>query len=517
MRPPTRTALTFTLPWLRRASVMGWALGMLMLSGCGGGGVLGVAQADPEAAAAAAEAEGVDVQPSFHRLPMAVAEPNSSDADGAGLSAFAPPLPVTVPPELAALDTSNLTDDSIAGYRATNARALAETTRLDAAPAITPVVYTPAQIRTAYRLPVLPAVTARLAVADAAALGAGQTIYIVDAYHHPNALADLSLFSSKFGLPACTPFSVPIGSTTLAPATDASGCTVAVVHSGSNGSVVAKVPAYNAAWATEIALDLQWAHAIAPLARLVLIEGANNGKGLLDAIALANKLGNGVVSMSFSGAESRSINSTSGYFQRPGMSYLASTGDRGAAANWPAVMSNVIAVGGTSLQSSGNGTRSETAWSRTGGGISTVVAMPAYQGALDIPGQGATRYRSVADVSFNADPNTGQYFVFTAPGAKTASWYVGGGTSIAAPQWAGIVAVANAQRALKGLPPLGAFHAKLYANFSPASSAYLQSFFDVTSGSNGTCAACAAAAGYDSPTGLGTPKADNLLRVLSAQ
>jgi subtilase family serine protease len=202
------------------------------------------------------------------------------------------------------------------------------------------------------------------------------------------------------------------------------------------------------------------------------------------------------------------------------MSYVAATGNSGSAANWPAVMPGVLAVSGTSLQVSGTGTRSETSWSGTGGDLSKVVPLPAYQAALSIPGQSsaatARRFRSVADVSFNADPNTGQYYAMTAPGRVT-NWYAGGGTSIATPQWAGLLAVANAQRAQKALPPLGQLHTRLYGSFAPGSTAWAQNFTDVKVGSNGTCVGCKAIVGYDSPSGLGTPKAGTLLPALNVK
>jgi subtilase family serine protease len=498
-----------------RPALLALAAG-LVLSACGGGEEL--EPADPSTVAPT----GVQLEtlPLFHRQPVVLAEPGNDDVDGAARSVLADPQPVDVPSELRTLSTQGLTDERVQAWRDAvgtgRARALASGT---AAAAPMPVVYTPAQIRAAYGLPTAPVTTAGLSTAAAAALGAGQTIYIVNAFHHPNALTDLNKFSERFGLPTCSAVAAPTSVKPL-PAAAANACQVMVLYSSTGGSLTTVAPAYNAAWANEIALDMQWAHAIAPLARIVLIEATNSGNGLLDAIALANKLGPGVVSMSFGSAENSTSLNTTTLFTGAGMSYVAATGDSGSAANWPAVMPGVLAVSGTSLQVSGTGTRSETTWSYTGGGLSKVVPLPAYQAALSIPGQSsaatARRFRSVADVSFNADPNTGQYYAMTAPGRVT-NWYAGGGTSISAPQWAGLLAVANAQRAQKALPPLGQLHTRLYGNFVPGSAAWAQNFNDVNVGSNGTCSGCKAIIGYDSPTGLGTPKALALLTALNAR
>jgi subtilase family serine protease len=488
----------------------------LVLSACGGGEEL----EPPDPSTVSPAGVELEILPLFHRQPVVLAEPGDDDVDGAARSVLADPQPVDVPPELRTLDTQGLTDELVQAWRdavgSGRARALAAGT---AAAAPTPVVYTPAQIRAAYGLPTAPVKTAGLSTAAAAALGAGQTIYIVNAFDHPNALTDLNKFSERFGLPTCSAVKAPTSVARL-PAAAANACEVMVLYSSTGGSLTTVAPAYNSAWANEIALDMQWAHAIAPLARIVLIQAKNTGDGLLDAIALANKLGPGVVSMSFGSAENSTSLNTTSLFTGAGMSYVAATGNSGSAANWPAVMPGVLAVSGTSLQVSGTGTRSETSWSGTGGDLSKVVPLPAYQAALSIPGQSsaatARRFRSVADVSFNADPNTGQYYAMTAPGRVT-NWYAGGGTSIATPQWAGLLAVANAQRAQKALPPLGQLHTRLYGSFAPGSTAWAQNFTDVKVGSNGTCVGCKAIVGYDSPSGLGTPKAGTLLPALNVK
>jgi subtilase family serine protease len=188
------------------------------------------------------------------------------------------------------------------------------------------------------------------------------------------------------------------------------------------------------------------------------------------------------------------------------MSYLAATGDDGAGVMWPAVSNRVVAVGGTSLSWTGSGTRSETTWSSTGGGVSSHMAKPSYQAGT----ANATK-RAVDDVAFNANPYTGQYVATMAPGSSTVSWMSAGGTSLATPQWAGLLAVANALRAQGGKAALGLPHSALYGSVAKTGGTLL----DITSGSNGSCGTCAATAGYDTPTGLGTPQGSAVLTALS--
>jgi hypothetical protein len=219
--------------------------------------------------------------------------------------------------------------------------------------------------------------------------------------------------------------------------------------------------------------------------------------------------------MSFGAPEGSWVPSADGYFATAGMTYLASTGDSGSQVNWPAVASNVLAVGGTSLNYSGTGARSETAWSGTGGGISVFEALPAYQSGVNIDGGGTLHSRAVADVAFNADPNTGQYVVITPPGGS-AGWYVYGGTSISSPQWAGVLALVNAARVFNGQSVLGDVHTPLYNQVAKVPGNYAVGFDDITSGSDGGCATCTAGVGYDQATGWGTPNFSNLLPLLSS-
>ena len=381
------------------------------------------------------------------------------------------------------------------------------------------VAHTPASIRSLYGMPALPASLAGLTAAQRADLGAGQTIYIVGAFAGANLLKDLNTFSTRFGLPTCQQVAVPVQSPVRAlAAAPTSGCTLAIVNSAA-GNLRAAAPVYNAGWASEYALDVQWAHATAPLARIVVVQAENAlTTSLSGAITLANRLGPGVVNMSFGAPEANYVEPYEALFTTAGMAYVAAAGDSGAQANWPAVGTGVLSVGGTTAWMAGN-QRNEVTWSRSGGGFSSWLPRPAYQAQLRITGAGVTRAparqpnlpaRGVTDVSFNADPFTGQMTVVTNPAGAT-RWLSMGGTSVGAPQWAGILAVANARRALVGAAPLGRIHASLYGPLAAGSH-----FNDVTEGSNGSPVWARAGARYDIPTGWGTPRVAAFLAAAAA-
>ncbi len=340
----------------------------------------------------------------------------------------------------------------------------------------------------------------------------GQTIYVVNAKHDPNIAAELAAFNAKFGLPTCTSRTLAANTGLPLAAASKTACELVVAYSTTAGALTATAPAYDSGWATEIALDVQWAHATAPLARLVLIEAPDAGVGSLsNAVALANKMGSGVVSMSFGAAEGSWTTSYDSVFSAAGMSYLAATGDNGAAVSWPSVSTKVVAVGGTTLTYTGSGARTETTWTGTGGGTSAFVALPSYQSGTI----GGYARRAVADVAFNADPNSGQYVATIAQGSTTTRWVSAGGTSLATPQWAGLLAVANAMRVNASKTVLGQPHAALYQQIGAVPTQYATAFKDVASGSNGTCTSCTARTGYDTPTGWGTPNASALLTSLT--
>ncbi|HEV3415159.1 MAG TPA: S53 family peptidase [Pirellulales bacterium] len=328
-------------------------------------------------------------------------------------------------------------------------------------------VYSPAQIRHAYGFD------------QVSWNGAGQTIAIVDAYNDPTVAADLHRFDQQFGLPDPK-------------------LTVAQMTSGGRG------PAANSGWDMEIALDVEWAHAIAPGASILLVE-ANSASlySLLSAVDYArHQAGVSVVSMSWGAGEFNGEGSYDSYFTTPsghaGVTFVASSGDSGAPASWPSISSNVVAVGGTTLSlGSGGSYGSEKGWSGSGGGYSPYESEPSFQRGFQNTG-----HRSNPDVAYDADPYSGFYVYDSASGG---SWYAVGGTSAGAPQWAGLIADANQGRAAAGRAPLSS---ALQAIYSLASA----DFHDITSGNNGY----AAGPGYDAVTGRGSPNANLVVRDLIA-
>jgi len=454
--------------------------------------------------------------PAFHVAPIILSAPGNIDAQDNGASARALPAVQSVPEAFQNVSSRRLTLERLQSIRHDIVPSIdnadGPTSKPMSASAV--MTYTPAQIRAAYGMPALPATGAAVSAAQAAAMGAGQTIYIIDAMNDPNSAAELAAFNQSFGLPACTTVAISKTASLPLPAASGSACQFSVVYSTASGGMSSTAPAYDSGWATEIALDVQWTHATAPLARIVLIEAPDaTNTSLVAAITLANSMGPGAVSMSFGAAEGNWTTSLDGTFSAAKMTYLAATGDSGAGVQWPAVSSHVLAVGGTSLTYNGSGSRTETAWSDTGGGISAYVAAPSYQTG-SVPGLGSPSFRAVADVSFNADPNTGQYLAVISPGSSSVSWLSAGGTSLATPQWAGIVTIANAQRALASKAALGSVQSVLYSQIALSASNYATAFLDVKMGSDGSCASCSARAGYDEATGLGTPNVAGLLTQL---
>jgi subtilase family serine protease len=382
------------------------------------------------------------------------------------------------------------------------------------------VVHTPASIRRLYGMPAIPADFQTLTPAQRAELGAGQTIYIVGAYSGANIAADLNRFSQQFGLGGCTAIQVPLNTQALKAHPSTSGCEIAVLNARRGAVLTAKAPAYNRVWAAEYALDVQWAHAAAPLARIVVLQAENNFvNSLADGIQIANRMGPGVVSMSWVAGEGSYSVPYEAFFGGTGMTYLAAAGDRGAQANWPATSPSVLSVGGTTLWEDA-GQRREVTWSRGGGGFSAWFQQPQYQQNINfntpgrVTGRSSANYgqisRAGADLAFNSDPFTGQYVVVTDPAGVT-KWFSYGGTSIATPQLAGIISSANSLRNLAGRDNIGHFHQYLYQ------SNRANIFNDITVGNTGTQPWAAAGAGYDIPTGWGTPRVSEFVAALTQQ
>jgi subtilase family serine protease len=238
----------------------------------------------------------------------------------------------------------------------------------------------------------------------------------------------------------------------------------------------------NTNWGLEIALDVQWAHAIAPNAKILLVEARSNSiSDLLSAVNYAKGRSDVVaISMSWGSSEFSSESSYDTYLTSSyGAAFFASSGDNGAGTCWPSVSSKVISVGGTTLSFANGAVSSETAWSGSGGGVSTYISKPTYQSGVSYS------KRAIPDVSYNADPNSG-FAVYDSYGY---GWVVVGGTSAGAPQWAAIYSLG-----------LTATATNIYNAYGQAG-LYGADFRDVISGSNGY----SAGVGYDLATGVGSP------------
>lgn len=336
-------------------------------------------------------------------------------------------------------------------------------------PSPTGVSYTPEQIKTAYSY--------------GSSTGTGETIAIIDAYGSSTLTSDLNCFDTQFGLAApnlnvVTPFGK--------------------VH-GSNNN-----------WGLETTLDVEWAHAMAPDATILLIITPSSSLSYLvnDAVPYAVSHGASVISMSWGAAENAASCSTwaseSSYFASAassGVIAVASSGDSGAydgttslTVNYPASDPSVVGVGGTSLT-----TQSETVWNdqygSSGGGVSSCFSEPSYQSSSSIFVTNSTvsvspMGRSVPDVAYNADVLTG-YWVYDTSGFS--GWVQVGGTSAGSPQWSAIFADALSS----GVSVSGStVHSSLYSFISSSS------VHDITSGNNNYYLA---SAGYDATTGIGTP------------
>jgi len=321
-----------------------------------------------------------------------------------------------------------------------------------------PAGYGPAQFQTAYNLP-------------SSTAGSGQTIAIVDAYDDPNIESDLAVYSSTYGLPSCT---------------TANGCFKKVDQRGGT-----KYPKKNAGWSLEIALDVEIAHAVCPNCKILLVEADSNSFANLLAAEDYAKAHANVVSNSWGGSEFTSQTSSSydGHFDAPGVPITVSSGDSGYGVEYPASSRYVTAVGGTTLTLNSDSTRkTETVWSGAGSGCSAYEAKPSWQSDT-----GCIR-RTVADVAADADPNTGAAVYDSVRYQGRSGWFQVGGTSLSSPIVAAVYALAgNGGSTIDGSYPYS------HTSF----------FFDVTSGSNGSCGGsylCTGVISYDGPTGLGTPK-----------
>lgn len=331
--------------------------------------------------------------------------------------------------------------------------------------------YAPSQIRKAY------------GVDQLSYTGSGQTIAIIDAYGSPTIQNDLTTFDNQFGL-------------------SAANLTIAYPSGKPKRS--------NAGWALETSLDVEWAHALAPQANIMLVvANSASTSDLVAAIDYATSNGAQVVSNSWGGSEFSSEATYDSHFQHAGVVYTASAGDSGAGAEWPAASPYVLSVGGTSLSTDSSGNYvSESAWSSSGGATSAYEARPAYQSNwISV----VSTQRGIPDIAWDANPSTGVAVYDSTPDQGQSGWFEVGGTSVGAPSWAAMIALADQGRT----SPLSNSDVmtQLYNMAgTTGSSGYTTNFHDITSGSNGN----SALPGYDLVTGIGSLQANNLIPALVA-
>lgn len=308
-------------------------------------------------------------------------------------------------------------------------------------------------------------------------------IAIVDAYDYPTALGDFNAFARQFGLPV----------ETSASATAASNQVFQVVYA--NG----RRPSGNCGWNQEEALDIEWAHAVAPKAKIVLIEaGSSSFNDLLKAVDAANALqrsgnvSNMQVSMSWGGSEFAAETSYDSHFSNATIGYFAASGDTGGLVSYPSSSPDVIAAGGTSLIFTNGVITGENGWSGSGGGASRYEPNVSQGAISSIVGT----QRGVPDLSFDADPATGVSVYDSTRCQGLSGWLVFGGTSVASPSLAGVLNVITATSGGLGNGVLATMY-NSYAN----NSNYAADFHDVVSGTAGSFSA---KTGWDFVTGLGS-------------
>ena len=254
-------------------------------------------------------------------------------------------------------------------------------------------------------------------------------------------------------------------------------------------------PRADCGWAQEAALDIEWAHAMAPNAKIILVEAANNSfANLFRAVDVATSQvttggGKGEVSMSWGGAEFSTESSYDGHFQNNNVVYFAASGDLGGVNGYPSVSPYIVSAGGTTINRNSSGAfTSETGWSGSGGGPSKYETKLSYQN--NVAGTSSTR-RSAPDLSFDANPHTGVSVYDSTQCQNSSGWLVFGGTSVSSPSLAGIVNLAG-HFAINTVSELGT----IYANRKNTAD-----FRDILSGTAGSFSA---KAGYDFVTGVGS-------------
>ena len=312
--------------------------------------------------------------------------------------------------------------------------------------------------------------------------GTGQTIAIVDAYHDPNIVADAEHFSEQFGLPGV-----------CGAGGDAQNC-FTLDLSGSS-------PSSDEGWSLETSLDVEWAHAVAPRARILLVQATDASfAALFHAVDLAAATHPAAVSMSWGvGFEFSDETYYDAHCAGAHTTCVVSSGDDGYPGDYPADNPAVLAIGGTTLSLNDDGTvADEQAWAGSGGGRSWVESAPSAQRPI-LP----TSAREIPDVSFDADPQTG-VGVYDSYGYQGQSgWFQVGGTSLGAPAWSALLADTDQLRAAAGSGPLTGAGVQRAVYGLPSGP-----LADITSGPPiGLCpTGCSAGTGFDAVTGLGSPR-----------
>ena len=327
-------------------------------------------------------------------------------------------------------------------------------------------------------------------------VGGSRMIAIVDAYDYPTAASDFVTFSQQFGLP----------SGNACGASGNAACLSVVYATGSQ-------PQSNCGWAQEAALDIEWAHAMAPQAQIVLVEAASNSfSDLFHAVSVATNMvanaGGGQVSMSWGGSEFSSESAYDSYFNTPGVTYFGSSGDSGGVVIYPSASPNVISAGGTTVNRDSNGNFiGESAWSSAGAGPSAYEPVPGYQSSIYTLAQMLNGYRGTPDYSFDANPASGVSVYDSTSCQGYSGWLVFGGTSVSSPSLAGIFNLAGAfDGGWNGGSNTSSVQSNIYQNYDTASSGgtqcqYQSPFYDVSSGSAGSYPAGAC---WDFATGIGS-------------
>ncbi len=351
----------------------------------------------------------------------------------------------------------------------------------------TPQGFTPSQIKGAYSIN-------SVEFGSTSGDGTGQTVAIISAYDDPQLVdstdpnfdtSDLHLFDEYFGLPDPPSFTK-------------------VDQTGGTDYPADDEPS----WANESAMDVEWVHAMAPKANIILVEA--DSTNLTDLVGGAvnyarSVAGVSVISMTFAADEDPNEDYYDQFFSTPsghnGVTFVVGSGDDGDVPEYPAASPDVLSIGATTLTLNGSGGYgSESAYDDSGGGISQYETKPEYQYDVTTP---SNAFRTIPDVAFNGDVNTGVDVYDSFDGGSSTPWYKVGGTSFAAPAWAGLIAIADQGRALAGLGTLDGPTQTLPRLYELNES----DFNDITTGSNGQ----SATVGYDLVTGRGTPKANILL------